>query len=216
MGNEKLWENAETIIEETHEDSGADFDIDEGEGAFYGPKIDFNVKDALGRLHQLATIQLDFTLPERFDLTYVDEDGKEKRPVMIHRAILGSLERFFGVYLEHCAGEFPLWLAPVQATVLSVSEKAEDYAEKVGSKLKNAGIRYEVDIRADKIGAKIRKSEVSKINVMLVVGEKEAEAGTVSLRRRFLGDLGNIKLADIISVLKDEITNKRRLKKSQK
>ena len=216
MGDEKLWDNAETILKETLENSGADFDIDEGEGAFYGPKIDFNVKDALGRLHQLATIQLDFTLPERFDLTYVDEDGKEKRPVMIHRAILGSLERFFGVYLEHCAGEFPLWLAPVQAAVLSVSEKAEDYAEKVGRKLKNAGIRYEVDIRADKIGAKIRKSEVSKINVMFIVGEKESEAGTVSLRRRFLGDLGNIKLADIISVLKDEITNKRRLKKSQK
>ena len=216
MGDEKLWDNAETILKETLENSGADFDIDEGEGAFYGPKIDFNVKDALGRLHQLATIQLDFTLPERFDLTYVDEDGKEKRPVMIHRAILGSLERFFGVYLEHCAGEFPLWLAPVQAAVLSVSEKAEDYAEKVGRELKNAGIRFEVDVRADKIGAKIRKSEVSKINVMLVVGEKEAEAGTVSLRRRFLGDLGNIKLADIIIELKDEITNKRRLKKSQK
>ena len=135
---------------------------------------------------------------------------------MIHRALLGSLERFFGVYLEHCGGEFPLWLAPVQAAVLSVSEKAEDYAEKVGRELKNERIRFEVDIRADKIGAKIRKSEVSKINAMLVVGEKEAEAGTVSLRRRFLGDLGNIKLADIISVLKDEITNKRRLKKSQK
>jgi threonyl-tRNA synthetase len=216
MGDEALWNHAETILKDTLESTVTEFNIEEGEGAFYGPKIDFNVKDALGRLHQLATIQLDFTLPDRFDLTYVDEDGKEKRPVMIHRAILGSLERFFGVYLEHCAGEFPLWLAPVQAAVLSVSEKTADYAETIGIELKNAGIRNEVDIRADKIGAKIRKSELSKINVMLIVGEKEAEAGTVSLRRRFLGDLGSIKLSDIINELKDEINKKRRLKKSQK
>ena len=216
MGDETLWNHAETILKDTLESTVTEFNIEEGEGAFYGPKIDFNVKDALGRLHQLATIQLDFTLPDRFDLTYIDEDGKEKRPVMIHRAILGSLERFFGVYLEHCAGEFPLWLAPVQASVLSVSEKTADYAEKVGMELKNAGIRNEVDIRADKIGAKIRKTELSKINVMLIVGEKEAEAGTVSLRRRFLGDLGSIKLTDIIIDLKEEINKKRRLKKSQK
>jgi len=159
----------------------------------------------LQRDHQLATIQLDFVLPERFKLKYIAEDGSEARPVMIHRAILGSLERFFGVYLEHCGGDFPLWLAPVQVTVLPVSDKVQDYAESVTQKLNAAGFRIQLDDKADKIGAKIRQAELSKINVMLIVGEKEAEAGTVSVRRRHQGDLGAMDVTELIDLLNDEI-----------
>ncbi len=205
LGEVKLWNKAETTLTDVLEKSNYEFTIDEGEGAFYGPKIDFHVKDALQRDHQLATIQLDFVLPERFKLKYIAEDGSEKRPVMIHRAILGSLERFFGVYLEHCGGDFPLWLAPVQVTVLPVSEKVQGYAESITQKLNAAGLRFQLDDRADKIGAKIRQAELSKINVMLIVGEKEAEAGTASVRRRHQGDLGPMDVAELIDLLNDEI-----------
>lgn len=205
LGEVKLWNKAESTLTDVLEKSNYKFTIDEGEGAFYGPKIDFHVKDALQRDHQLATIQLDFVLPERFKLKYIAEDGSEKRPVMIHRAILGSLERFFGVYLEHCGGDFPLWLAPVQVTVLPVSEKVQGYAESITQKLNAAGLRFQLDDKADKIGAKIRQAELSKINVMLIVGEKEAEAGTVSVRRRHQGDLGPMDVAELIDLLNDEI-----------
>jgi threonyl-tRNA synthetase len=205
LGEVKLWNKAESTLKDVLEKSNFEFTIDEGEGAFYGPKIDFHVKDALQRDHQLATIQLDFVLPERFKLKYIAEDGSEARPVMIHRAILGSLERFFGVYLEHCGGDFPLWLAPVQVTVLPVSDKVQDYAESVTQKLNAAGFRIQLDDKADKIGAKIRLAELSKINVMLIVGEKEAEAGTVSVRRRHQGDLGAMDVTELIDLLNDEI-----------
>lgn len=205
LGDVKLWDKAESTLTDVLEKSNFTFTIDEGEGAFYGPKIDFHIKDALQRDHQLATIQLDFVLPERFKLKYIAEDGSETRPVMIHRAILGSLERFFGVYLEHCGGDFPLWLAPVQVTVLPVSEKVQDYAESLTQKLIAAGLRVQLDDKADKIGAKIRQAELSKINVMLIVGEKEAEAGTVSVRRRHQGDLGEMDVTKLIDLLNEEI-----------
>lgn len=205
LGDAKLWELAEHTLNELLEKSDFNFTIEEGEGAFYGPKIDFHVKDALKRDHQLATIQLDFVLPERFKLKYIAQDGSDKRPVMIHRAILGSIERFYGVYLEHCGGDYPLWLAPSQIAVLPVSDKVIEYASNVVDKLSSSGFRVELDGKADKIGAKIRHAELSKINVMLIVGEKEAEAGTVSVRRRHLGDLGPMPLNDLIHTLQEEI-----------
>jgi len=205
LGDIKLWDKAESTLKDVLEVSPFDFTIDEGEGAFYGPKIDFHIKDALQRSHQLATIQLDFVLPERFKLKYIAEDGNEARPVMIHRAILGSLERFFGVYLEHCGGDFPLWLAPVQIVVLPISEKVKEYAKKLTKDLKNSGFRAQLDDKSDKIGAKIRQAELSKINIMLIVGEKEAEAGTVSVRRRHQGDLGVMDVAELTVLLIKEI-----------
>jgi len=208
LGDVKLWDKAEAILKDVLEKSNFNFTVYEGDGAFYGPKIDFHVKDALQRDHQLATIQLDFVLPERFKLKYITEDGSEARPVMIHRAILGSLERFFGVYLEHCGGDFPLWLAPVQLTVLTVSDKAQEYAETLTQELKAAGFRVQLDDKADKIGAKIRQAELSKINVMLIVGEKEAAASTVSVRRRHKGDLGSMQVTELTELLNDEIQNR--------
>ena len=208
LGDVKLWDKAEANLKDVLEQSNFDFMVDEGEGAFYGPKIDFHVKDALQRDHQLATIQLDFVLPERFKLKYIYKDGSEQRPVMIHRAILGSLERFFGVFLEHCGGDFPLWLAPVQIAILPVSDKVQDYAENLMQNLKAAGFRVQLDDKADKIGAKIRQAELSKINVMLIVGEKEATAGTVSVRRRLQGDLGSMEVKELIGMLNDEIQNR--------
>ena len=205
LGDVKLWDKAEDNLKDVLDKSNFDFSVAEGEGAFYGPKIDFHVKDALQRDHQLATIQLDFVLPERFKLKYIAKDGSEARPVMIHRAILGSLERFFGVYLEHCGGDFPLLLAPVQIAVLPVSDKVQDYAENLTQELKATGFRVQLDDKADKIGAKIRQAELSKINVMLVVGEKEAAAKTVSVRRRHQGDLGSMEVKKLIGKLKDEI-----------
>ena len=208
LGDVNLWDEAEANLKDVLEQSNFDFMVDEGEGAFYGPKIDFHVKDALQRDHQLATIQLDFVLPERFKLKYISEDGSEQHPVMIHRAILGSLERFFGVFLEHCGGDFPLWLAPVQIAILPVSEKVRDYAENLTQELKAAGFRVQLDDKADKIGAKIRQAELSKINVMLITGEKEAAAGTVSVRRRLQGDLGGMEVKELVGMLNDEIQNR--------
>jgi len=215
LGNENLWNEAESILKNILENSEFEFAVNEGEGAFYGPKIDFNIKDALQRYHQLGTIQLDFTLPERFKLTYIDEDGSEKRPIMIHRALLGSLERFFGVYLEHCGGNFPLWLAPVQIIILPISEKSNEYCQSIYGSLVNEGFRVEVDKRPEKVGAKIRKAELKKINVMLIVGEKEAENQTVSVRKRFEGDLGQLPLNDIVNQLISEVKEKRRMEISQ-
>lgn len=208
LGDPSLWDKAEETLNEILQNSGMDFIVDEGEGAFYGPKIDFHVKDALKRDHQLATIQLDFVLPERFELKYINENGKESRPVMIHRAILGSLERFFGVYLEHCGGDFPLWLTPIQIAVLPVSDKVLDYANNITKELQENGFRVQLDDKADKIGAKIRQAELNKINVMLIVGEKEKESGQVSVRRRHQGDLGAIDLNELKQTLNKEIKNR--------
>lgn len=216
LGDKTIWEKAETILHNTLKHFEIDYSVDQGEGAFYGPKIDFFVKDALRRSHQLGTIQLDFILPERFDLHYVASDGSEKRPVMIHRAILGSIERFFGVYLEHCGGDFPLWLAPIHIIILPVSEKSKTYSEEIFQKLKTAGLRVKLDNRQEKIGAKIRQAELKKINVMLIIGEREKDDSTVSVRRRFEGDLGQQKIDILIPELLQEIKEQRRTIKSQK
>ncbi len=216
LGAQKLWEKSEAMLEASLIEHKMDFNLVEGEGAFYGPKIDFQARDALGRYHQLSTIQLDFNLPERFELEYVAEDGSYERPVMIHRAILGSIERFLGVYLEHCGGNFPLWLAPTQVAILTISDKFGDYGRDLLNQLKSAGIRAELDDRADKVGAKIRNAEMNKVNVMLIVGAREAEAGEVSVRRRFEGDLGQMKVDQLIEQLDNEINNKRRKEQSQK
>ena len=210
LGETHLWEKSEMMLAESLQKHQVDYIEVPGEGAFYGPKIDFQARDALGRFHQLSTIQLDFTLPERFKLEYVDEDGSYKRPVMIHRAILGSIERFLGVYLEHCGGDFPLWLAPIQVIILPVSEKFSEYGRKVKERLSSVGIRAELDVRSEKIGAKIRNAETKKINVMLIVGEREAEVDEVSLRRRFVGNKGQISIDSLIEELTIEIKQRRR------
>ena len=210
LGETHLWEKSEMMLAESLQKHQVDYIEVPGEGAFYGPKIDFQARDALGRFHQLSTIQLDFTLPERFKLEYVDEDGSYKRPVMIHRAILGSIERFLGVYLEHCGGDFPLWLAPIQVIILPVSEKFSDYGRKVKERLSSVGIRAELDARSEKIGAKIRNAETKKINIMLIVGEREAEVDEVSVRRRFVGNKGQISIDSLIEELTIEIKQRRR------
>ena len=190
IGDQALWDRAEATLKTALDGQGLEYGIDEGGGAFYGPKIDLKVSDALGRQWQLGTVQLDYNLPERFDLRYVGADGGEHRPVMIHRAMLGSLERFLGVLIEHTAGAFPLWLAPVQALVLPVSEKFQAYGEKVRRALEEGGLRVDLDSRNEKLGYKIREAQMQKVPYMLVVGGREAEAGQVSVRRRAGEDLG--------------------------
>ena len=188
IGEPEQWDAAEQAIREAAAEMGLDAVEEEGEAAFYGPKLDFMVKDALGRSWQLGTVQLDYNLPERFDLTYTDENDQRQRPVMIHRAPFGSLERFVGVMLEHTGGNLPLWLAPVQVRVLPITDHQNEYAAGVAERLREAGLRVEVDTRSEKTGRKIRDAEVEKIPVMLIVGRNEAEAGTVSVRRHGLGD----------------------------
>lgn len=209
MGDEKLWELAEKNLQEAMRQNGIDFGIKEKDGAFYGPKIDIQIKDALGRLWQVATIQLDFVmLPERFELEYVDIDGTKKRPVAIHRAIFGSFERFIGIITEHFAGNFPLWLSPIQVVVLPISESHLSYAKSVYEKLKDANVRVEINERNEKINYKIRESETHKIPYMIVVGEKEKEANSVSVRQHKKGDIGSFAVGDLILKLKNEIENK--------
>ena len=178
--------------------------MDEGGGAFYGPKIDMKIKDALGRPWQLGTVQFDFNLPERFDLTYVGADGKEHRPYMVHRALLGSIERFFGILIEHYAGAFPLWLAPEQMRILPISDKALDYARKIQSALKAAGYRVDVDSSPDKLGAKIRQATLQKVPYQIVVGPRDEAAETISVRSRVEGDLGAMKLPEFVAKLAAE------------
>jgi len=192
MGGDERWTWAEAVLAEALEQMGLAHAVIEGEAAFYGPKIDIKVVDAIGRNWQLGTIQLDFNLPERFDLQYIGEDNRPHRPIMIHRAILGSLERFLGILIEHYAGAFPLWLAPVQAIILPITDKQNEYARAVQEHMRRAGLRVEVDLRGEKIGAKIRHAQLQKIPFMLVVGAREAEAGTVSVRERTRGDRGAV------------------------
>jgi threonyl-tRNA synthetase len=184
IGSDEDWERATRALMGALRDSGREFEINEGDGAFYGPKIDIKLKDALDRRWQCATIQCDFTLPERFDLTYVGADGERHRPVMLHRVILGAIERFIGVLIEHFAGNFPLWISPVQAVVLNVTDNQADYAEQVWRELRDAGVRVEKDLRNEKLGFKIREAQVNKIPYMLVVGDQEKESGTVAPRFR--------------------------------
>jgi threonyl-tRNA synthetase len=198
-GDDALWDRAEQALSEALEYDGHPYRTAEGEGAFYGPKIDFTIRDALQREHQLGTIQLDYVLPERFDLRYIDAEDQEQRPVMIHRAMLGSLERFIGILIEHCAGAFPFWLAPEQVRVLSITERTARYAEQVREELERGGLRSAADVRNEKIGAKIRQAQVEKTPLMLVVGDREAEAGTVAVRLRQGGDQGAEQLEEVLA-----------------
>ena len=206
IGTDENWLLAESSIIEAAHEKGLPTVIEFGEAAFYGPKLDFMVKDALGRKWQLGTIQVDYNLPERFELEYTGSDNQKHRPVMIHRAPFGSLERFVAVLIEHCAGNFPLWLTPEQYSILPISEKYEDYAKKLSDTLKKSDIRGLIDLRDEKIGRKIRDAEVKKIPYMLIVGEKEAAEGTVSVRKHGEGDLGSMAIEDFKSLIEKEIT----------
>ncbi|HEY8203391.1 MAG TPA: threonine--tRNA ligase [Pyrinomonadaceae bacterium] len=194
LGSDEQWENAEKMLAAGLDARGIPYERIEGEAAFYGPKIDFKVEDAIGRLWQLGTVQWDFNLPERFQLEYIGEDNKPHRPVMVHRALFGSIERFFGVLIEHYAGAFPMWLAPVQVAVLPITDRINDYAEKVAQELR--GLRVEVNVRSDKIGAKIRDAQLQKVPFMLVLGDRELEDGKVAVRERTKGDIGAMSLDD--------------------
>lgn len=205
IGSDGIWELATESLREALDSKGLSYKVNEGDGAFYGPKIDFHLKDSLGRTWQCGTIQLDFIMPEKFDLAYVGEDGQKHRPVMLHRVVFGSIERFIGILTEHFAGAFPAWLAPVQARVLPIAARHADYARQVGKSLDEKGIRVEVDDRNEKINYKIREAQAQKIPYMLVVGDKEAERGMVAVRHRAEGDLGAMPLAGFEDKLLEEI-----------
>ncbi len=208
MGSDEDWQMATDGLRGALEDLGMDYVVNEGDGAFYGPKIDFHLEDSIGRTWQCGTIQLDMQMPQRFDLEYTGADGEKHRPIMIHRVAFGSIERFIGILIEHFAGAFPTWLSPVQVKVLPISDKYMEYGKKVREALDKAGIRAEIDTRAEKIGYKIREAQMNKIPYMLVVGAKEEEAGVVSVRSRFAGDEGQKGLDDFICDLKKEIEAK--------
>ena len=205
IGSDENWHKAEQAIIEACAEKGINARQETGEAAFYGPKLDFMVKDALGRRWQLGTIQVDYNLPERFQLEYTGADNAKHRPVMIHRAPFGSMERFVAVLLEHTAGRFPLWLAPEQVIILPISEKFNDYAYEVKRRLEEADIRVSVDARNEKIGRKIRDNELKRIPYMLIVGEKEQENGEVSVRKQGEGDKGSVKIANFAAELTDEV-----------
>ena len=205
MGSDEAWEKATDGLRGALEDMGIDYLVNEGDGAFYGPKIDFHLQDSIGRTWQCGTIQLDMQMPERFDLEYIDKDGSKKRPVMIHRVCFGSIERFIGILIEHYAGMFPTWLAPVQVKVLPISEKFVEYGEKIKAELDAAGIRVQLDNRDEKIGYKIREARNERVPYMLIVGEKDMEANKVSLRSRANGEEGQFDLADVIARVTKEI-----------
>ena len=208
VGDDNMWAQAMHSLENAVKAEGVDCEVDEGGGAFYGPKIDLKIKDALGREWQTSTIQFDFNLPERFDMTYVGADGQKHRPYMVHRALLGSLERFFGILIEHYAGKFPLWLAPEQVRILPISEKFTDYARGLEAKLRAKHIRCSVDVEADPIGGKIRRGRDMRIPYLLVVGEREAAAGEVAVRSRDKGEEGAMKFEDVLARLEKEIEDK--------
>jgi threonyl-tRNA synthetase len=208
IGDDAMWDRAESLLRSALESLGRPFEIKEGEGAFYGPKIDFDVSDSIGRKWQLGTIQLDYNAPERFDLTYVGADNKDHRPAVLHRAIYGSFERFIAILIEHFAGAFPFWLAPVQAAVLPLSEKFVDYAAQVGEQLRAAGVRVEVDQSNEKLGAKIRNAQLRRIPWMLIIGEKEVSSGTVSLRKRSGGDQGSVPMDELVAQAKGLIASR--------
>ena len=205
IGTVEQWEHNQDILKEAITEMGKDFTINEGDGAFYGPKLDFHLADSIGRTWQCGTIQLDSQLPERFELEYVGEDGAKHRPIMIHRVVLGSIERFIGVITEHFAGAFPVWLAPVQVKVMTITDRSRDWALEVAKRLEAAGVRVETDLRNEKIGYKIREAQSLKIPYMLVLGDKEAEAGTVSVRTRAGGDKGAMPLDEFTAEILEQI-----------
>ena len=207
IGSDEDWELATDALKQALEDNNMIYDVNEGDGAFYGPKIDFKLKDALGRKWQCATTQCDFALPERFDLSYIGSDGEKHRPVMLHRVILGAIERFMGVLIEHYAGAFPVWLSPVQASVLTVTDKHIPYGENVYNQLVDAGVRCEKDFRNEKLGYKIREGQMQKIPYMLVIGDREVESGTISPRQRDGKNIGSVSVSDFVSIV-DEKCNK--------
>ena len=208
MGTDEEWETAETALREAMESIGVPFVINEGDGAFYGPKLDFHLEDSLGRTWQCGTIQLDMQMPQRFDITYIGSDGEKHRPVMIHRVIFGSIERFIGILIEHFAGKFPLWLAPVQVKLLTVTEKFTDYALEVAKKFEDAGLRVEADIRNEKIGYKIREARNERTPYMCIIGEREVEAGNLTVRSSKAGELGEMTPDELQAKLLREIADK--------
>ena len=207
MGSDEAWETAENALKKALEEIDMPYKINEGDGAFYGPKIDFHIKDCLGREWQCGTIQLDFQMPERFDLSYIGEDGEKHRPVMLHRVVFGSIERFIGIITEHFAGAFPMWLAPVQVKILPIADAHHEYANKLVEKFEAVGLRVEVDNRNEKIGYKIREAQLEKVPYMLVVGDKEVEANSVGVRSRKDGDLGAMSVEDFIAKAVKEVDN---------
>jgi threonine--tRNA ligase len=209
MGSDEDWTTAENALRKALEHENMEYVVNEGDGAFYGPKIDFHIKDSLGRDWQCGTIQLDFQMPERFDLNYIGQDGEKHRPVMLHRVVFGSIERFIGVLIEHYAGAFPTWLAPVQVKILTISDKQKGYADELVKQFMKEGIRAELDDREEKIGYKIREAQLQKIPYMLIIGEKEVEANAVGVRARKEGDIGQMPVKEFISKIKEEIEEKK-------
>ena len=207
MGSDEQWNMAEEALKKVLTDLNMPYELNEGDGAFYGPKIDFHIRDSLGRSWQCGTIQLDFQMPERFDLTYIGEDGEKHRPVMLHRVIFGAIERFIGILIENFAGAFPTWLAPVQAKILPITDRNLEYAQLLSKKLEEQGIRTEIDERQEKIGYKIREAQMEKVPYMLVIGDKEMETNTVGVRERKNGDIGQMSLENFIEKIRDEIDN---------
>ena len=208
MGSDEDWEAATNGLREALKEAGLKYKVNEGDGAFYGPKIDFHLKDCIGRTWQCGTIQLDFQMPERFDLSYIGADGEKHRPVMVHRVVFGSIERFIGILIEQYAGAFPVWLAPVQAKIMNITGNQSEYVESVANKLKDAGIRVETDLRNEKIGYKIREAQLQKIPYMIVLGDKEMSEGNIAIRSRKGGDLGAMAIDDFIVKIKAEVDNK--------
>ena len=207
MGSDEQWEMAEEALKKVLKDLNMKYELNEGDGAFYGPKIDFHIKDCLGRSWQCGTIQLDFQMPERFDLTYIGEDGEKHRPVMLHRVIFGSIERFIGILIEQYAGAFPTWLAPVQVKILTIADRHVDYAKKLIKEMSSKGIRVELDDREEKMGYKIREAQLQKVPYMLIIGDKEVEENKASMRSRDKGDLGSIEKEKFIEKIEEEIKN---------
>jgi len=209
VGSDEMWDRAESALDAALREKGLDFDLNEGDGAFYGPKIDLHMTDSIGRPWQLGTVQLDYSMPERFELSYTGADNADHRPVMIHRALMGSFERFIGILIEHYAGEFPLWLAPVQALVLPIADRHAEHAERIARELRDAGLRVEVDERTESVGRKIREAEVRKVPYMLVLGDREVEEGQVSVRRHTEGDLGALPVGEFASRALAEVVERR-------
>ena len=208
IGTDEMWAMATDGLKGALDDLGVEYKINEGDGAFYGPKIDFHLQDCLGRTWQCGTIQLDMNLPERFDLTYTGADGEKHRPVMIHRVVFGSIERFIGILIEHFAGAFPTWLSPVQVKILTITSRCDERAKEISAILDKAGYRPELDLRNEKIGFKIREAQMMKVPYMLVLGDKEAEAGVVAVRSRRDGDLGTMTPDALLEKLREEIESK--------
>lgn len=209
LGADDIWEMATTALTDALTAKGMDYVVNEGDGAFYGPKIDFHLRDCLGRTWQCGTIQLDFQMPELFDLNYIGEDGQKHRPVMIHRVVFGSIERFIGILTEHFAGAFPLWLSPVQVKILTVTDRAKEYAAQLAEQMEAANLRVEVDVRNEKIGYKIREAQMEKAPYMLILGDKEVEQQTVAVRKRGEGDLGTMATADFMAKVTAEVSEKK-------